>query len=252
MAHEQDRASDRLDPEALNSPLAKMFAPERSLPDPLPADPLPIVRDWFEYAASNRVQPNPNAMTLATVRDDGLPEARIVLCKSLDADSGLVTFYTNYRSAKAKALEANPHAGVLFHWDTLDVQIRIEGPVARCPEDESDAYFRSRPWASRLGAWASEQSRPLDRREALLEQVLEAAARFGIDPNNPPQGDNPGPEIPRPAHWGGYRLCAARVEVWLGGPGRVHDRAGWSRSVTPDSGGDGFDRGPWAAGRLQP
>lgn len=224
------------------------------LPDPLPADPFPLFHQWFQDAREGKVQPNPNAFTLATIDPDGRPSARVVLCKGLSLPSGYVVFYTNRLGRKGRALEANPRAAAVFHWDDLDRQARMEGLVTRSPEEESDAYFNSRPWISRLGAWASNQSEPVEGRAALKTQLDEVFRRFGLNPNNPPARDAQ-ITIPRPPHWGGYRLWADRVELWVGGTGRLHDRARWSREVRMVTGpaGSTCEVSPgWVRSRLQP
>ncbi|MEM1184822.1 MAG: pyridoxamine 5'-phosphate oxidase [Planctomycetota bacterium] len=213
------------------------------LPDPLPAEPFTLFRAWFDGALDAKRQPNPNAMTLATVDADGRPSARIVLCKGIDEATGSVVFYTNYQSRKGRALDANPYATLVFHWDYADRQVRIEGRVEKATAHESDAYFQSRRWESRLGAWASEQSEPIASREDLLAQVTEKALDLELDMSAIVDGGGEGLEIPRPAHWGGYRVVAERVELWCGGTGRVHDRAEWRRAS---------ESGPWATTRLQP
>lgn len=215
--------------------------PDQHLPEPLPAEPFTLVASWLDEATRLKVAPNPNAFTLATIDPDGRPAARILLCKGLDPRAGWIEFFTNYTGRKGLALGANPRAAACFFWDTLDRQVRIEGTVARCPEARSDEYFASRPWESRIGAWSSDQSRPIQSRAAMAAKVDQTMRRFGIDPANPPK---PGaePAIPRPPHWGGFRLTADRVELWVSGIGRVHDRAVWAR--------DG--RGEWSATRLQP
>ncbi len=230
---------------------------DQNLPDPLPADPFPLFQSWFDEAHARKVQPNPNAMSLATVDADGSPASRIVLCKAIDpardgGGGGHITFYTSYKGRKGRALEANPRAGVCFHWDVLDRQIRLEGPVTRSPAAESDAYFATRPLESQLGAWASDQSEPIASREALFEKAAMAMARFCADPNLKP-GEIP--EIPRPPHWGGFRLWPTRIEFWVGGVGRLHDRAAWTRRLTPATidGVPGYTAAePWHATRLQP
>lgn len=215
------------------------------LPDALPADPFALFADWFVEAGNRRIQPNPDAMMVATVDADGRPSARVVLCKHLVASPGYVVFFTNYQSRKGQALSATPRAAAVFHWDGLSRQVRFEGPVVRSPVAESDAYFASRPVASRLGAWASRQSEPLSSRAALAAQVVTAAKRFGVDPGAP-AGD-----VPRPPHWGGFRLWPDAMELWVEGPGRVHDRARWTRSLTPMD-EFGFVCGPWSGTRLNP
>ncbi|MFN0133071.1 MAG: pyridoxamine 5'-phosphate oxidase [Phycisphaerales bacterium] len=219
---------------------------ERTLPEPLPADPMPTLISWFDEAHRRAQQPNPNAMTLATVDPDGRPSARIVLCKSIDAGAGFLVFHTNYRSRKGRALSANPRAAVVFHWDALDLQARIEGVVVKSPSEESDAYFQTRAIERRVGAWASDQSEPIESREALEQKVADAVARFGV--TEVVEGTA---AIPRPPHWGGYRVYADRVELWVAGSGRLHDRARWERRLSA-AGATGFVGGPWSATRLQP
>lgn len=217
------------------------------LPDPLPADPWGLFKGFYDEARAKRVQPNTNAMTLATVDADGTPSARIVLCKDMNLapEAGYIVFHTNYRGRKGRALEANPRCALVFHWDDLDKQVRVEGTAVKSPAEESDAYFRTRALESRIGAWASEQSQPLGSRDDLMGRVAEVVERFKVD-----LFSDAVQEIPRPAHWGGFRVWAGAVEVWVGGPGRVHDRARWERTLTAREGG--FDVGPWRATRLQP
>jgi pyridoxamine 5'-phosphate oxidase len=232
--------------------LVARFAMGRTLPETLPPDPMPTVKEWFDLAQVQSGQPNPSAMSLATADERGRPSSRIVLCKAMNAPRGHVTFFTNYNGRKGQVLAKNPYAATLFHWDTLDRQIRIEGPVVKSPPEESDAYFAGRPWESRLSAWASNQSEPIASREELLRQLSGTIARLGLDADTlgKPGHD---PKIPRPPHWGGYRLWAQRVELWLGGPGRFHDRAFWIRPVTPGGAGPAeMVTGPWTATRLQP
>lgn len=228
-----------------------MFVPPELLPDRLPADPMPTARAWFDEAHEKKVQPNPNALTLATIDPDGRPSARIVLCKSFETEPGSIVFYTNYESRKGEALGAHPRAAVVFHWDALGKQIRLEGPVTRVSEAESDAYFHSREWTKRVGAWASDQSRPAASRAALMEQLAERMLQLGVPLDD--LADHPDDvelDIARPAHWGGYRLWVEWAELWIQSDARVHDRARWTRELTPK--GEAFDVGPWSATRLQP
>ena len=218
-----------------------MSAPNELLPEPLPAEPMSIVAAWLTAAAERRLQPNPNAMVLATATRDGRPSARVVLCKSVAAEAGYIVFYTNYQSRKGCELAENPRAAAVIHWDHLGRQIRIEGVVTQAPAADSDAYFASRPRQSQIGAWSSAQSQPVESREKLLTAVANTAQRFGA----------PDAPIPRPPHWGGYRLWADAVELWMDGPARVHDRARWTRALTRPATGE-FDAGPWTAMRLQP
>lgn len=215
------------------------------LPEPLPDTPLPLFADWFQQARQRQIQNNPDAMTLATVDPDGRPSARIVLCKQLVDSAGYLVFFTNYQSRKGLALSAHPYAATVFHWDALERQVRVEGRILRSPDSESDAYFRSRPLVSQLGAWASEQSRPLASRAHLAGQVAMVSARFAV------QTFTGHFTVPRPPHWGGFRLWIEHIELWVSGPGRVHDRARWSRTLTAlDE--HHFTPGDWHSTRLNP
>jgi pyridoxamine 5'-phosphate oxidase len=221
------------------------------LPEPLPAEPLAIVARWLAEATAARTQPNPNSMVLASSSPDGHPSARVLLCKDIVPHPGFIVFYTNYLSGKGRQLAANPHAAVVMHWDALHRQVRIEGEIARAPDADSDAYFATRAWQSRLGAWASAQSEPLASRAALLEKVAAAARRFGTPLPGSASVEARDIKVPRPPHWGGYRLWASAVELWVEGEARIHDRARWTRTLI--AGGAGaFEPGAWSATRLQP
>lgn len=222
------------------------------LPDPLPPEPLVMLNQWMAQSWQQRLQPNPNAMVLATSEPDGRPSARVVLCKEIVAQPGYLVFFTNYLSRKGQQLARNPRAAAVIHWDALHRQVRVEGPVVPAPAAASDAYFASRPWQSRIGAWASEQSAPVASRDVLEKAVASAAARFGVpDPGQATTEGTVDFEIPRPPHWGGYQLWADSVELWVEGEGRIHDRARWTRDLTPQP--DAFFKtGPWSATRLQP
>ncbi|MEZ6241962.1 MAG: pyridoxamine 5'-phosphate oxidase [Phycisphaerales bacterium] len=228
--------------------LAGVFDAGGGLPEPLPSEPMTTLDAWLDEAWSRRDVPNPNAMTLASVDAEGRPAARIVLCKSVEPERGSLVFYTNYRGRKGRELEANPHVACVLHWDHLQRQVRVEGVVTKTSAAESDAYFRTRSWESRLGAWASDQSEPIASREALLEKVAEKAIELGVDLGAIVDGREV--EIPRPPHWGGYRVWADRVELWVGACGRVHDRARWTRELTRD--GNAYKGGAWSVTRLQP
>ena len=174
-----------------------------------PSDPIGPLRAWMEEAEHLDL-PNPAAMTLATVDPDGRPSARMVLLKGLD-ERGVV-LHTNRLSRKGRALEANPWAALVFHWDLLLRQVVIEGRASLLDDEESDAYFATRPRASQLGAWASRQSEPVVSRAALDAAFTEVERRYeGVD-------------VPRPRHWGGTRVSLERIEFWQGRPFRLHDR----------------------------
>lgn len=232
-----------------------MNAPTDLLTDALiasipPHEPLQLANEWLEEAWRRRDQPNPNAMVLATSSRENQPSARVVLCKEIVARPGYIVFYTNYESRKGRELAENPRAAAVMHWDHLHRQVRIEGIVERAPAAESDNYFASRPWQSRVGAWASAQSQPIDSRNALKEAVAAAARRFGAPPPDAASSETD-IVIPRPPHWGGYRLWAESVELWVEGNARIHDRARWSRTLTREADGT-IKPGPWSVTRLQP
>jgi pyridoxamine 5'-phosphate oxidase len=232
------------------------------LPDPLPAEPLVIASRWLEEAWKAAQQPNPNAMVVATVDPEGQPSARVVLCKEIVPVPGYIVFYTNYQSRKGRQLSQNPRAAVVMHWDALHRQVRVEGPVVKTPDADSDKYFASRAWQSRLGAWASQQSEPIGSRADLEAAVAAAAARFGTPvPDAPVDSLSPNLDapargvqdvmVPRPPHWGGFRIWAESVELWVEGEARIHDRARWTRKLNKKPDGL-FDVGPWTSTRLQP
>lgn len=178
-------------------------------------DPFTLFDSWLAEARSS--EPNdPEAMALATVDAEGCPSARMVLLKG-HGRQGFV-FYTNERSRKGAELVANRHAALLFHWKSLRRQIRIEGSVERVPAKDADAYFASRARDSQLGAWASDQSRPLDSRETFEARFEDVKRRYE------------GKEVPRPPHWGGYRVAPDRIEFWLDRPHRLHERRLFTRS----------------------
>ncbi|WP_026318861.1 pyridoxamine 5'-phosphate oxidase [Amorphus coralli] len=191
-------------------------------------DPFALFGAWLSEATESEIN-DPTAMAVATVDPDGMPNVRMVLLKGFDA-AGFV-FYTNFESAKGRELTASGKAALLFHWKSLRRQVRIRGPVSTVSEAEADAYYASRPRGSRIGAWASQQSRPMEGRFALEKAVARYTAKFGIG------------EIPRPPHWSGFRITPLQIEFWHDRPFRLHDRIVFSRA---DDGAD------WTKDRLYP
>lgn len=187
-------------------------------------DPITIFTDWLAEAGAS--EPNdPNAMALATVDASGAPSVRMVLLKGHGPDGFI--FYTNLESRKGEALAANPRAALLFHWKSLQRQVRIEGAVSAVSDAEADAYFASRARDSRIGAWASDQSRPLSSRAAFMARIAEYGARYAVG------------SIPRPPHWSGFRVTPSRIELWQDKAFRLHERrlfiadgkGGWGESL---------------------
>ena len=193
-----------------------------------PADPVPLCEQWFAEAWDRSGLPNPNAMMLATVSSEGIPSARTVLLKGFDSRGAV--FYTNSESRKGTELLESRRAALLFHWDAMGRQIRIEGAVARVSDEESDAYFASRRRESRLGAWASQQSRPCASRAELESAYRDQEQRFE------------GEDVSRPPHWFGFRVALEHLEFWEDGDARLHDRVVYDRQ--PD--------GSWSVQRLWP
>jgi pyridoxamine 5'-phosphate oxidase len=189
------------------------------------ADPLRQFARWFEQALQAEL-PEPNAMTLATVGDDGRPSTRVVLIKGFD-ERGIV-WYTNYESRKGRELAAHPFAALQFHWVELERVVRIEGRVEKVSAEESDTYFRSRPLDSRIGAWASPQSQVIPSRATLVGNAAKISAQYLLNP-------------PRPPHWGGYRLLPDGWEFWQGRKSRLHDRLRYR-----------LEGGSWVRERLAP
>jgi len=216
-------------------------------------DPMPLAAAWLRQACDEKIQRNPNSMVLATTDADGRPSARVVLCKEIVTDPGYLVFYTNYESRKGRELVLQPWAAVVFHWDALRRQLRVEGPVITSPTGESDHYFASRPWQSRLAAMASEQSAPIGSRQDLLDKLRDTAARYGTpDPLSAANDDQDSRlQLPRPPGWGGYRLWAVAVELWVEGEHRMHDRVRWTRTLTA-TGSTYSQAQPWQHQRLQP
>ncbi len=224
-----------------------------ALPDDLPDDPMTWAEAWLQAANEQSVQRNPNSMTLVTVANDGQPSARVVLCKSFVADPGYLVFYTNYQSKKVVDLQANPSVAACFHWDALGRQIRLEGKAVYSPEQESDEYFANRDWGSKIGAWGSDQSAPLASRQALRTQVRDRARALGVDLGDDLQAvaGDARPAIARPPHWGGIRIWPSRIELWVEGSDRIHDRAEWTRTLS-QQGEHAFEPSRWTGARLQP
>lgn len=190
-------------------------------------DPFSLFSQWLEEAKSNELN-DPTAMALATVDGDGLPNVRMVLLKGVQ-DGGFV-FFTNFESSKGCELLAAPKAGLCFHWKSIRRQVRIRGPVAQVSAEEADTYFATRPRGSRIGAWASKQSRPLESRYALEKAVAGYAAKYALG------------EVPRPGYWSGFSVKAETIEFWKDGKFRLHDRVVFRRTGTDD----------WEKTRLYP
>ncbi|MGW0018659.1 pyridoxamine 5'-phosphate oxidase [Rhodococcus sp. NPDC003382] len=196
-------------------------------PEDLAGGWLSLLRRWLADAIAAEV-PEPNAMVLGTVDEDGRPVTRTVLCKDIDADG--VTFFTNYESNKGRQLAARPYASATFAWLPVHRQVTVRGPVTRVSAEETAEYWHTRPRGSRLGAWASRQSQPIESRAALEQAMIEVGERYGVDE-----------DIPVPPFWGGLRIVPESVEFWQGRPNRLHNRV-LTRLVD----------GQWSTVRLQP
>ncbi len=204
------------------------FAKGTLLEDQVPPDPYKLLEEWYQAAVGSG-EVDANAMSLSTLDEDGYPVSRIVLMRGLSIEG--ITFYTNYLSAKGRQLDSNPKAQVQFLWKALERQVRVRGRVERISSAESDQYFASRPRDSQLGAWASPQSQFLASREELEQRLQEQSSRFSGEAS-----------IPRPPHWGGFRLVPLDFEFWQGRPNRLHDRL---KAFSKDS-------GTWSWRRLAP
>lgn len=200
--------------------------------EPFPADPFPLLEQWLKEATDSGAYADANAMALATSTPECHPSVRIVLCKAIESERHALTFFSNYESRKGTELAANPLASVVFHWPHAGRQARIEGDVERLSDAENDAYFRTRPLLSRIGAHASRQSQPISSRVALISEAAKVAASSCLELG-----------ISRPAHWGGYRLLAHTVELWTACEGRLHQRVTWRRAE---------DRSGWTQSQLAP
>jgi len=187
--------------------------------------PFEQFKQWFDEVSQTSIL-EPNAMILSTASKEGKPSSRVLLLKQFD-EIGFV-FFTNYESRKGKELEENPNANILFFWDILERQVRIEGTVIKITKEESEEYFKTRPYKSRLGAWASKQSTPLKTRFSLIREVAKIMAKYPID-------------VPLPPYWGGYRLVPEQFEFWQGRPSRLHDRIQYK-----------LDKNIWKKIRLYP
>jgi pyridoxamine 5'-phosphate oxidase len=213
----------------MTAPIADLritYAQSKLDEDTIHPDPIQQFQAWFDQACAANIL-EPNAMTLATATPSGVPSARIVLLKGLD-DRGFV-FYTNYDSRKGQELEANAHAALVFWWGALERQVRVEGRVEKVSDRETQDYFHSRPHESQLGAWASEQSQVIPNREVLEQRLADLAQQYQDQP------------VPRPPHWGGFRVIPHQLEFWQGRPSRLHDRLRYQ-----------LHNGTWKLDRLAP
>ena len=193
-------------------------------------DPVAIAERWLQEATASEPE-DPNAIALATVDADGLPNVRMVLLKEIELSEGAFVFYTNFEGKKGQELSVTPKAAFVMHWKSLRRQVRVRGPVERVSDAQADAYYDSRSLQSRLGAWASDQSRPLESRAALMAEVAKVTASKGPMPK-------------RPAHWGGFRIRPVEIELWADGAFRLHDRFRFTRP--------GPGQGDWTVQRLNP
>ena len=195
-------------------------------------DPFELAQAWLAEADATEPK-DANAMALSTVDKTGLPNVRMVLLKEIEVDTqnGGFVFYTNFESAKGRELESGGKAALVLHWKSLDRQVRVRGIVEKVSAKQADAYYNSRAYQSRIGAWASKQSRPLSSRRSLLAEVAKLAAKYPLKP-------------PRPAHWGGFRIRPVEIEFWADGDFRLHDRFRWTR-MKPDA-------DAWTVQRLNP
>ena len=198
--------------------------------DKTPSDPYEVFDVWLKEAEEKEIN-DPTAMSLSTVSETGMPSSRMVLLKGWDSQ-GFV-FYTNYESRKGEQLIAHPQAALMFHWKSVRRSVRIEGHVEQVTPEEADDYFASRPKQSQIGAWASDQSRPLEGRFELEKKVAKYAAKYGLS------------KVPRPPHWSGFRVRPTRIEYWQDGPFRLHDRLVYLAET-----GESADK--WATERLYP
>lgn len=193
-------------------------------------DPVAIAARWLREAEASEPE-DANAMAIATVDEAGLPNVRMVLLKEIEADEGAFVFYTNFEGQKGQELAANPKAAFVLHWKSLRRQVRVRGRVERVSDAQADAYYASRSLQSRLGAWASDQSRPLDSRASLMAKVAKVAAAKGTAPSRPP-------------HWGGFRIRPVEMELWADGPFRLHDRFRFTKDADHEE--------MWRVDRLNP
>jgi pyridoxamine 5'-phosphate oxidase len=206
--------------------LRKQYTKAGLLESGIPENPMSLFKQWFREALESEVT-EPNAMALATVTANGTPDSRMVLMKGIEEDS--ITFFTNYESRKAADLEKIPHASCTFWWAELERQVRLSGSAEKVSVDVSAEYFDSRPRQSQIGAWASSQSRPVSSRKELEELFTRYEKKFD------------GEKVPKPDHWGGYKIFIREIEFWQGRPGRLHDRIRYT-----------LDQGNWFRQRLAP
>ena len=221
-----------------------IFEERNLLPETLPDRPMHLAKEWLNKTCEDKWQPNPNAMTLSTVDNNNTPSSRIVLCKYFKPDPGYIVFFTNYNSRKGREIKINSEVSLVFHWDNIGRQVRIKGMAVFSPSSESDEYFTSRNRGSQISAWGSNQSQSVKSRKSLISQMKKKLDEFNTN-------DVQEKEVPRPPHWGGIRVWAHEIELWMDGENRVHDRARWTRKIKKNE-DDTFSLSEWIGSRLQP
>lgn len=211
-------------------------------------DPLALAETWLNDAERDSGRRNPLAMAVATSSPAGSPSVRMVLLRRYARDAGFIVFYTHYGSRKGLELAVNARAAAVLYWEELGRQLRLEGPVTRSPDAESDRYFAHRPLMSQLNAWVSAQSQPIDDPARLVGASRDKARELGVEDDGGTRRPAP---VPRPAHWGGFRIWIESLEFWSEGDNRFHDRDAYVRTLERQDDG-GYSGSAWTHVRLQP